>query len=642
MSSRSLLWQFFANGLHGATQVDTPTQGSDTLIDVTSAASVVLPSWDDSQGTIVLQDSGGTKRGIAWSSTGFVFSTNGAVTEQYPPVWNDPPHTPATTYYVDSVSGVDTNNGTSTATPWKTIVKVNGRTYAAGDEILFKCGSTWNVNTDARLNTPSDGSSGNYIKYGSYGTGAKPIFDGNNATFPCAMVTSRYIWLDNLDFNDGSGDPASGSDATLRIDGEPGAIGCVVTNCVVRNSGSKGVTVVGLHRNFRMKGCLIRNNATYGFNMKNVTGTTMMTGVVIADCEFYHNTGTGDGSPTPATNVIYGLGADARVYGCYLHDTDGYGYQIYRNQANIEDGSMNGAVRIHDCIVDGESPNIASWIVTLKGRGGQVYRCKLTRGRMACVQVCDDVKNTIGTSAFARCLVHHTVGADLTGGTPAYQTWSGAIYSASLVKTQSSADGDLYVWNNTFNDTYRGICDLDEVPHADALMHVEVVNNLITNQPVAATRLDYAFQSGRFDYNYYYNVNSTWRYKDVNKTFSSWQSSPGFDTNGTASAGNPLYVDTSNANPMLNNYALQAGSPAKGTGTDAVPFVSTDPNSWIGINYVPHATSPDAGAYQYLQGKTLNFSKRFLGVICTGNAAARFRLWNSRKSPAELLALTAP
>src|SRR5690349_12237081 len=47
-----------------------------------------------------------------------------------------------TTYYVDCAAGADTNNGTSTATAWRTINKVNSTTFGPGDSILFKRGTT--------------------------------------------------------------------------------------------------------------------------------------------------------------------------------------------------------------------------------------------------------------------------------------------------------------------------------------------------------------------------------------------------------------------------------------------------------------------------------------------------------------------
>ena len=48
------------------------------------------------------------------------------------------------TYYIDP-NGSNSNNGTSDATPWQTVAKANGATYAAGDKILFQRGGVWNT-----------------------------------------------------------------------------------------------------------------------------------------------------------------------------------------------------------------------------------------------------------------------------------------------------------------------------------------------------------------------------------------------------------------------------------------------------------------------------------------------------------------
>ena len=76
----------------------------------------------------------------------------------------------AATYYV-SDAGNDSNSGLSTASPWKSIAKVNSATYLNGDHILFRRGDTF-VGT---LTLSKSSTSGNPIIYGAYGTGAKPI-----------------------------------------------------------------------------------------------------------------------------------------------------------------------------------------------------------------------------------------------------------------------------------------------------------------------------------------------------------------------------------------------------------------------------------------------------------------------------------
>jgi parallel beta-helix repeat protein len=79
-----------------------------------------------------------------------------------------------TNYYVDSLAGSDGNAGTSSATPWRTIAKVNSARFNAGDHILFKRGGTWRE----LLQPASSGESGNPIVIDAYGAGAAPIVSG--------------------------------------------------------------------------------------------------------------------------------------------------------------------------------------------------------------------------------------------------------------------------------------------------------------------------------------------------------------------------------------------------------------------------------------------------------------------------------
>ncbi len=90
----------------------------------------------------------------------------------------------ATTYYVSSSAGSDSNNGTSAATPWQTVGHVNGQTFSPGDSVLFKRGDVWNES----LAPASSGSSGNPIAFDAYGTGPAPNLTGYYAEPPSAWV----------------------------------------------------------------------------------------------------------------------------------------------------------------------------------------------------------------------------------------------------------------------------------------------------------------------------------------------------------------------------------------------------------------------------------------------------------------------
>lgn len=92
-------------------------------------------------------------------------------------------------YYVDIVGGDDSNTG-FVGSPWKTISKVNGASFSAGDSVLFKRGLTWRE----QLAFPSSGSSGNPIVVGAYGSGDPPIISAADLLTSWSEQTSN-IWF---------------------------------------------------------------------------------------------------------------------------------------------------------------------------------------------------------------------------------------------------------------------------------------------------------------------------------------------------------------------------------------------------------------------------------------------------------------
>lgn len=104
-----------------------------------------------------------------------------------------------TTYYVDSQGGNDSNNGTSTSTPWKSISKVNSRSFSPGDKILFKRGSVWH----GFLDPVGSGNASQRITYGAYGSGSLPVFDGSveKSNYSDWSYHSPQIWVTNSTFD---------------------------------------------------------------------------------------------------------------------------------------------------------------------------------------------------------------------------------------------------------------------------------------------------------------------------------------------------------------------------------------------------------------------------------------------------------
>jgi hypothetical protein len=103
------------------------------------------------------------------------------------------------TFFASFSGGADTNTGTDTAHPWKTLAKVTaGPTggYVPGDSISFKKGDTW---TSATLTTHNAGTAALPIVYTNYGTGALPILDGGGVS-TLMNINHNFITVTGLQF----------------------------------------------------------------------------------------------------------------------------------------------------------------------------------------------------------------------------------------------------------------------------------------------------------------------------------------------------------------------------------------------------------------------------------------------------------
>jgi Right handed beta helix region len=103
----------------------------------------------------------------------------------------------ATTFYVDSVGGSDSNNGTSASTPWKNLTKVDQQTFQAGDHLLLKAGSKW---AGQQLTPKGSGVSGNPIYIDMYGSGNKPFIAEGGANHSAVYFFNQQYWdVSNLE-----------------------------------------------------------------------------------------------------------------------------------------------------------------------------------------------------------------------------------------------------------------------------------------------------------------------------------------------------------------------------------------------------------------------------------------------------------
>jgi hypothetical protein len=149
----------------------------------------------------------------------------------------------ATTYYVDFVGGNDSNNGTSTSTPWKhcpgdsaATGTANSTAPAAGDKIAFKGGVTYGPGA---ISVKSSGNSGGYITYdgnlAGWGNGLRAIMQ--NSQF--LMNLKNYIKVQNFEFSGGGDCILGDGHATLSQNF------WTIYNCHFHDTGGQAITFYG-------------------------------------------------------------------------------------------------------------------------------------------------------------------------------------------------------------------------------------------------------------------------------------------------------------------------------------------------------------------------------------------------------------
>jgi hypothetical protein len=206
----------------------------------------------------------------------------------------------ATTYYADP-AGSDANNGTSTATPWKTLKRASDAVLAPGDSLLLRRGATWME----ALVIAESGTASAPIRVGAYGTGASPIIHGGNAINTTVRLTGSHLRVEDLTVTDATW-------AGIRVDGD--------FNVIERNAISRHVVGIqiqpGADGNKALRNTLTDNNkmsvaTPCSVNCNDDSGAF---GVVLQgnQNEIAYNTISGSIAPSPDYEYD---GAAVEIYG---------------------------------------------------------------------------------------------------------------------------------------------------------------------------------------------------------------------------------------------------------------------------------------------------------------------------------------
>lgn len=191
----------------------------------------------------------------------------------------------AATYFVDFSTGADTNNGTSTSTPWKhspgdpRATSNANITLSPSDTVVFKGGVTYSFDSsgaDDYIEANASGTSGNVITYISghvYGTpwgSGRAVIDGTNADLTYKTVTGvislqGYSYITVEGFEIMNQPTISGYLGLISWIGNSGG-NIIIDNNKLHNTGNQGIVIQGNYDAEDPSGFIIQNNNIYETN----------------------------------------------------------------------------------------------------------------------------------------------------------------------------------------------------------------------------------------------------------------------------------------------------------------------------------------------------------------------------------------
>ena len=446
---------------------------------------------------------------------------------------------PERKFYVDATGGSDANDGRGPTGPWQTIGKVNGYTFEAEDEILFKRGETW-VGTS--LAVPRSN-----LLFGAYGAGAKPIVDGNVVVAYGIVISGKdNITVENIAVTGGTSGGIMVQNASTHIK---------ILECNAYSNANDGLLFFSGSNN-----CLVYGGKYYS---QTDPGGVRVSGIEVGDnchdidingAECYGNLGSGCGIAIIdhwAVTFPYNI----TVRNCILRDNAEHGMLIGKVD-QFEDTDRN--ILIENCNAYGN---------TLHGYMVDKHALRVFYVDGVTFRDCNSYDNLQrgwyieGDNIYLeRCLVHNS--------------WNILVEDCeNLVLNNCTIYTAVYTG---FNRRLLNIIGArtDGVTARNCIMASDdAACPVVGVEAGATTNID-------IDYTLYGQdpLLARWHWNGVDNTWANWLINSSQDANSLVPA-DPLFV-----NPGADDFALQAGSPAIDAGVD------------VGLPYL--GTAPDCGAYE--------------------------------------------
>lgn len=496
----------------------------------------------------------------------------------------------ATKYYVSSSTGNNDLDGKSEANAWKTLSKVNGSTFSAGDSIYFKKGDTWRET----LEIPSGGNPSAYLYFGNYGTGNNPRILGSVATTTWTdqggniwksdntfiNPRSLYPYYCDLTFNSGGVERFGAyKSATSSMTAEynwtwssnyiyvysptnpatrytgievPQRLFCISTNSnqYIHIDGIDGFysADIGFDTNsdhsddINIKGCIVEN-CEVGF-IGGITGNTFGFGMslvysdlIIRNCEIHHCGRRGLSLDLIGSGTVF-TAKNALIENNIFH----HGYHTTALDCNVNNGGNNASwdsiIFRRNMVYEGENESIYAG-------SNQIF-----------------LQQYNGTGKLSNVIIYSNI-----------FKFSNAS-AINIEKTEST-----YIYNNVFYGHNTTGAQLQHLYVNENAKNVVSKNNIFySSVPVNTSGWEFVVYNNSTsaitsDYNLYYRLNNSLRILLINGTsyymsqLSSIRSNYGWETHSPIPS-DPLFFST-------DNLHVQGGSPALGSGI-SIPGITVD------------------------------------------------------------------
>ena len=290
------------------------------------------------------------------------------------------------TYYIDP-AGSNSNNGTSSSTPWANFVNISTTTFNSGDMILLKRGCTFTA-TAGNLTLATINGSG--VTVDAYGTGANPVISSGGYT---GVIAFGFYDRDNMTFQN------------LSFNN----IGLVTNQYAYTTFNHTGLTFRNL--NLTNTGLQIANKIAPSDNGKTLISNVVLDNIVSTNS---NNTSSININTYLTTDTEMPMTSDQSIKNMYIHNV------IYENTqgcalslTNCSNVVLSSVYIYYDCTV--RTPQGTTAVFLWMTNGVKFINCYLanTPNTGATDQCSVDNEAYIYANVYEGCYIGYNAGAGL-------------------------------------------------------------------------------------------------------------------------------------------------------------------------------------------------------------------------------------